>query len=150
MTFAANIRPAKPNDLPGILALYRQLNSADPVLDPEVAEKTWSALLSSGLTTPFVADLAGHLVSTCTLAIIPNLSRGARPYGVIENVVTDADHRSTGLGRAVLQAALDKAWTATCYKVLLATGSRTEATLRFYENASFQRGGKTYFEVRRL
>ncbi|MGC2079585.1 MAG: GNAT family N-acetyltransferase [Xanthobacteraceae bacterium] len=144
-----DIRPAKPDDLPGILALYRQLNPGDPVLDLTAAETAWSALLSSGLTTPFVAEVAGLLVSSCTLAIVPNLSRGARPYGVIENVVTHADHRRTGLGRAVLQAALDKAWKANCYKVLLATGSRRESTLRFYEGAGFQRGGKTYFEIRR-
>ena len=144
-----DIRPAKSADLPGILALYRQLNPGDPVLDLAAAETVWAALLSSGLTTPFVADMAGLLVSSCTLAIVPNLSRGARPYGVIENVVTDADHRRTGLGRAVLHAALDKAWNANCYKVLLATGSRREATLSFYEGAGFQRGGKTYFEIRR-
>ncbi len=143
------IRPAKPDDLPGILSLYRQLHPADPGLDVASAEPTWSALLSSGLTTPFVADLAGLLVSSCTLAIVPNLSQGGRPYGVIENVVTDEGHRRKGLGRAVLHAALDAAWSADCYKVLLATGSEKEATLRFYEGAGFRRGVKTYFEIRR-
>ena len=131
------------------MALYRQLNPGDPVLDPAAAEPVWTALLSSGLTTLFVADMAGALVSTCTLVIAPNLSRGARPYGLIENVVTDAGHRRTGLGRAVLDAALAKAWAANCYKVSLATGSRTEATLRFYDGVGFQRNAKFYFEIRR-
>lgn len=54
-----------------------------------------------------------------------------------------------GLGRAVLHAALDRAWNADCYKVLLATGSQRESTLHFYEGAGFQRGAKTYFEIRR-
>ena len=144
-----DIRLANPDDLSGILTLYRQLNPDDPVLDPDAAETAWSALLSCGLTTIFVADMGGLLVSSCTLAIVPNLSRGARPYAVIENVVTHADHRRTGLGRAVLRAALDKAWRADCYKVLLATGSRRESTLRFYEGAGFQRDAKTYFEIRR-
>jgi GNAT superfamily N-acetyltransferase len=97
-----------------------------------------------------VADGAGSLVSSCTLAVIPNLSHGTRPYGVIENVVTHAEHRRRGLGRAVLQAALAIAWNADCYKVTLATGSRRESTLRFYEGVGFLRGGKTYFEIRRL
>jgi GNAT superfamily N-acetyltransferase len=68
---------------------------------------------------------------------------------VIENVVTHAQHRQAGLGRAVLSAALDAAWQADCYKVMLASGSRREATLRFYEGAGFERGGKTFFQVRR-
>ena len=143
------IRSAEPADLPGVLALYSQLHPDDPALDVRVAETVWAALLSCGMTYVFVADDAGRLASSCTLAIVPNLSRGARPYGVIENVVTDADHRRMGLGRAVLHAALGKAWEANCYKVMLATGSQKEATLRFYESAGFQRGGKTYFEVRR-
>ncbi len=143
------IRPARPDDLPGVLDLYRQLNPDDPVLDPDAAGAVWTALLASGLTTPFVADMGGRLVSSCTLAIVPNLSRGARPYEVIENVVTDATHRQRGLGRAVLHAALAKAWAANCYKVLLATGSKRESTLRFYQTAGFTRDAKTYFEIRR-
>ena len=143
------IRPATPEDLAGVLALYRQLNPGDPALDVAGAAPVWAAVLGSGLTTPFVAEIEGRLVSSCTLAIVPNLSRGARPYGVIENVVTDAGHRRSGLGRAVLEAALDKAWAANCYKVLLATGSRRESTLRFYEGVGFTRDAKTYFEIRR-
>lgn len=146
---AHHIRPARPEDLPGMLALYRQLNPDDPVLDVAIAQKVWSALLASSFTTPFVAEVAGALVSTCTLAIVPNLSRGARPYGVIENVVTDAAHRRTGLGRAILTVAVEKAWAADCYKVFLATGSRRETTLQFYEGAGFERDAKTYFEIRR-
>jgi GNAT superfamily N-acetyltransferase len=142
------IRPARPDDLPGVLALYRHLHFQDPVPDLAAAEGAWSALLSSGMTIPFVADVAGLLVSSCTLAIIPNLSRGARPCGVIENVVTHSDYRRGGLGRAVLRAAVDRAWSVNCYKVTLATGSKQETTLAFYEAAGFRRDGKTYFEVR--
>jgi GNAT superfamily N-acetyltransferase len=63
--------------------------------------------------------------------------------------VTHPGHPRTGLGKAVLKAALEIAWKADCYKVMLATGSRREATLSFYEGAGFHRGGQTYFEVRR-
>ncbi|MBX9699936.1 MAG: GNAT family N-acetyltransferase, partial [Acetobacteraceae bacterium] len=100
-------------------------------------------------TTVLVAEQEGCLAASCTLSVIPNLTRNCRPYALIENVVTLAGHRRRGLGRQVLRAALDRAWAAGCYKVMLATGSRQEATLRFYEGAGFARGGKTYFEARR-
>jgi len=106
-------------------------------------------LIASQFMTVIVAETEDLLVSSCTLAIVPNLSRGARAYGVIENVVTHPDYRRQGLGRRVLAHALDIAWQADCYKVHLATGSKREATLQFYEGAGFERGGKTYFEVRR-
>jgi len=144
------IRPAAHADLAGMLDLYRHLNADDPAPAPAKAELAWADLLRSDLTTVIVAVVAGLLVSSCTLIIIPNLTRGARPYGLIENVVTHADRRRTGLGRAVLAAALEAAWQADCYKVMLATGSQREETLRFYEGAGFDRGGKTVFQARRL
>jgi GNAT superfamily N-acetyltransferase len=143
------IRLANQADLPGMLNLYRHLNPDDPVPDPAKAEAAWASLIHSRLATVLIAEIAGAPVSSCTLLIVPNLTRGARSYGVIENVVTHRDHRRTGLGRAVLQAALDIAWAADCYKVMLATGSRREETLRFYACAGFERGRKTFFEARR-
>ncbi len=146
---AAVIRPARAEDLPGMLELYRHLNPDDPPPAPAMAEAAWHALLHSGLTTVFVAECDARPVSSCTLVIVPNLTRGGRPYAVIENVVTDAAYRQRGLGHAVLQAALAAAWAAGCYKVMLASGSKQEATLRFYEAAGFKRGGKTFFQARR-
>jgi GNAT superfamily N-acetyltransferase len=131
-----------------MLDLYGHLTPDDPAPDLAAAEAAWSRLCNSDLITVMVAEAAGRLISTCTLVIVPNLTRGARSYGLIENVVTHPDHRRTGLGRAVLSSALDAAWQAGCYKVMLATGSRREETLRFYAGAGFERGGKTFFEAR--
>jgi ribosomal protein S18 acetylase RimI-like enzyme len=146
----AIVRAAAEHDLPEVLNLYRHLHPHDPQLETATAERVWSTLLTSSFMTVIVAQAAELLVSSCTLAIVPNLSRGGRSYGVIENVVTRADYRRLGLGRRVLAHALDVAWQADCYKVLLATASKREATLRFYEGAGFHRGGKTYFEARRM
>jgi GNAT superfamily N-acetyltransferase len=143
------IRSAQQDDLREVLELYRHLHPTDPRPDAERAEGAWSALLSSGFNTVLVAEVAGVLVASCTLSVIPNLTRSARPYGVIENVVTHSEHRRTGLGRAVLAAALDLAWNANCYKVMLASGRDAEI-LRFYDQMGFKRGGKTFFEIRRL
>jgi GNAT superfamily N-acetyltransferase len=140
------IRTAQQSDLHGLLALYRHLNPTDPLLDAEHAEKAWSILLTSGFNTIIVAEIAGVLAASCSLAVIPNLTRGARSYAVIENVVTHPAYRRIGLGRAVLGSALDLAWNADCYKVMLASG-RGEDTLRFYEQIGFKRGGKTFFEM---
>jgi GNAT superfamily N-acetyltransferase len=139
----AIVRSAAEHDLPEEFNLYRQLHPHDPQLETATAERVWSTLLTSSFMTVIVAQAAEQLVSSCTLAIAPNLSRGGRSYGVIENVVTHADYRRLGLGRRVLAHALDVAWQADCYKVLLATGSKRETTLRFYEVAGFHRGGKT-------
>jgi GNAT superfamily N-acetyltransferase len=101
--------------------------------------------MSNPLLHYIVGELDNRIVSSCTLAIIPNLTRGARPYGLIENVVTHAEYRKQGFGTAVLQYALQLAWKANCYKVMLLTGSKEESTFRFYERAGFKQGIKTGF-----
>jgi hypothetical protein len=45
----------------------------------------------------------------------------------------------------VLDYARDIAIAHNCYKIMLYTGRKDEATLRFYENAGYSREGKTAF-----
>ena len=112
------IRVAGPADLEAIRELYRQLQPDDPELDEAAARKAWARLLDHpGLTVLVGATAHGILAASCTLVVIPNLTRGGRPYALIENVVTHAAHRQRGHGRALLHAAVAAAWEAGCYKV---------------------------------
>ena len=142
------VRSATAHDLHGVLNLYQHLHPHESQLETATAERVCSTLLASSVTTVIVAQATELLVSSCTLAIVPNLSRGGRSYGVIENMVTHTDYRRLGFGQRVLAHALNLARQADCYKVHLASGSKRETTLRFYEGAGFHRDGKTYFEVR--
>jgi GNAT superfamily N-acetyltransferase len=80
--------------------------------------------------------------------IIPNLTRAARPYALIENVVTHAAYRRRGLGRSVMQAALDRCWSAGCYKVMLLSEMQRREVHRFYEELGFDRSSKQGFLIR--
>ena len=145
-----NIRLIRDNELASLLNLYRHLHPSDPELAiTREVQQLWLRILSDNHLRYLVAEVAGQIVSTCTLAIIPNLTRGARPYGLIENVVTHPDFRRKGLGTSVLKAALEMAWDQNCYKVMLLTGRKEEATLRFYQQAGFEAGVKTGFLARR-
>lgn len=77
-----------------------------------------------------------------------NLTRNARPYGLIENVVTHPDYRNKGYGTAILKKAVDIAREHNCYKAMLMSSRKEESTLRFYEKAGFERGDKTGFVIR--
>lgn len=94
-----------------------------------------------------VGLLDGVPVATCTLIVIPNLTRQAMPYALIENVATDRRHRRQGFGTAILHEASHRAFAAGCYKVMLMTGSKDPAVLRFYEKAGFEQS-KTGFQMR--
>lgn len=134
-------------ELPDLLRLYAFLHPDDPVIDPNdgTTSRLWEQILADANLRYYVAEDEKKIVATCTLTVIPNLTRGLRPYGVIENVVTDPEFRKQGFATHVLRHALTEAWQAGCYKVMLETGSKKEETLRFYEKAGFQRGVKTGF-----
>jgi len=152
MDSTALVSSATLGDLPGLLSLYRELHSGDPEIDVATASAILREMMAMPGLTVLVAELAGLpavLAATCTLFVLPKLTHGGQTHALIENVVTLASHRQQGLGRAVLKAAQVKAFAAGCYKILLATGSRLDETLRFYERTGFERGGKTAFQVRR-
>lgn len=141
-----SIRPITDHDLPALLELYRHLHAADePLPDEPTLHRVWNALLIDPKLHVLVAEGDGTLLASCILVIVPNLTRGARPYGLIENVVTHRNYRRQGIGTRLLQHALEIAWGQHCYKVMLLTGRKDEAVFRFYEGVGFKRGTKTGF-----
>jgi GNAT superfamily N-acetyltransferase len=142
-----NSRRITAAELPELIRLYAFLHPEDPFVDPSapVVLRLWTQILADPNLRYYVVEEEKKIVATCTLTLIPNLTRGLRPYGLIENVVTDPNFRKKGFATRVLRHALADAWQAGCYKVMLETGSKKEETLRFYEKAGFQSGVKTGF-----
>ena len=141
-------REARPGDLDDILRLYRQLHPSDPVLAAGGAAEVLEQILASPWLHLFVLERDGAVVATTYLNLIPNLTRGASPYAVIENVVVEESRRGTGLGRQIMDATLEAAWDAGCYKAMLQTGSRTPATHAFYRACGFSPDAKTAYLAR--
>ena len=77
--------------------------------------------------------------------IVPNLTRGIRPYAIVENVVTHGDYRKCGFAHACLDYAKEIAVRNNCYRIMLCTGSKNPEILHFYENAGYNRTDKTAF-----
>jgi len=140
------IRRIQSHELNSLLDLYAHLHvEDDPRPKQEVIEAVWQEALANPRCGYFGAYEHGRLISSCTILVIPNLTRACRPYGIIENVVTHSEFRNQGHGKAVLAHALEFAWSERCYKVMLLTGRKDEATMRFYEGAGFDRNGKQAF-----
>jgi N-acetylglutamate synthase-like GNAT family acetyltransferase len=140
------IREAKFGDLNSLLELYKHLHAKDDSLpDRTNLEKIWLEMLSDPRHFIFLLEQGQELISSCVLQVIPNLTRGARPYGLIENVVTRDDSQGQGYGTQVLKHALNLAWKKECYKVMLMTSRDDPRVFSFYEKAGFKKGIKTGF-----
>lgn len=138
------IREAQRIDLPALLALYSYLHREEAPT-PERAEKAWCAIESDPNHHILLGEADGQAVSTCVLVVLPNLTRNSRPYGLIENMVTHPDYRGRHYATALLGEAAALARRMDCYKLMLLTGRKDAATLRFYRNAGFNAEDKTAF-----
>lgn len=138
-----SIRSLAEHDLDALLGLYAELHPADaPLPGPERINGIWQAMLRDPKLICLGGFLSEELVCTCTLSITPNLTRGGRPYALIENVVTAAAHRRQGFARELLAQAKAIAWQHDCYKVMLMTSRHDAATQAFYASAGFDAHSK--------
>lgn len=144
----ATVRRAESKDLAGILTLYRELRPHDPELAPDAAREAFRGLVARNDIHVVVCELGQTLAATCMLAIIPNLACGARPFGIIEHVVTLSTHRGRGYGRRVLEHALDLAWSGQCCKVVLLSGAQRTDAHRLYESVGFVGNVESGFVVK--
>ena len=139
------VRDIRKHELHELLTLYLCLHE-DTV--PEMTEhlkNTWDTILQDPNHHIIVNEIDGKIVSSCVCVIIPNLTRGIRPYAFIENVVTHEDYRGKGYASECLDFAKKIATEENCYKMMLLTGSKKETTLRFYERAGYNSSDKTAF-----
>lgn len=142
-------RLACPGDLNGILRLFEASEVSRPAEPRSRAEEIWLTTLSRTGLSVFVSEAAQSIVATCMLIVAPNLLRGGRQHGFIENVVTHPDIRGRGHGSAVLAAALDQAWQDDCHHVLLQSGRADARVHAFYEKAGFVPGLRTGYVAMR-
>ncbi|MEL6981265.1 MAG: GNAT family N-acetyltransferase [Actinomycetota bacterium] len=142
------IRSATPEDFEAIARLSGQLQPTDPPIAPATHGAAFAEILRRPGLDLVVLEVDGRVVGTAYLNIIPNLTRGARPYAVIENVVVEERLRGTGLGRELMDGTLARAWNEGCYKAMLLTGSKNPDTHAFYRASGFSADAKQAYLAR--
>lgn len=139
------LRLIKPTELEKLLELYIHLHEKEV---PEITDNiisVWEQICNDNNYNIIVIEEDGKLVSSCVCVIIPNFTRGVRPYALIENVVTHKKYRGKGYATACLNFAREIAKRSNCYKMMLLTGSKNPSTLAFYERAGYNCNDKTAF-----
>lgn len=134
-------------DLPALLALFADCDVSKSA-EPEQARKIWAQILAREGLMIFVSDEDSRIVSTCMLITAPNLLRGGRQHGILENVATHPDFQGRGHGRAVVAAALAEAWKQDCHQVLMQSGRADPRVHRFYEACGFVPGLRIAYAAR--
>jgi len=143
-------RLARLSDLPSLLSLFEVSEVSAVARSRERAESIWQETLAHPGVHVFVSGDRDRIAATCMLIIAPNLLRGGRCHGLLENVVTHPELLGRGHGKAVVMAALDHAWAADCHHVLMQSGRADPRVHAFYERLGFRAGLRVaYVAMRR-
>jgi GNAT superfamily N-acetyltransferase len=138
------IRPARREDVPAIVALLaddelgaRRESPGDPL--PRAYWDAWERIERSPGTTVVVAEAPdGEIVATLQLDVLPSLSHRGALRAQIEAVRVASGRRSGGLGRRLVEWAIEEARREGCRIVQLTSNRSRDDALRFYERLGFE------------
>ena len=150
----AIIRAATEGDIPRILKLYEELvtstSQAETGRTPSLDD--YRRIFEQVRAMPghelIVAEENGEVIGTMVLLIVPNLSHSGLPWAAVENVVTDRRFQRQGIGRLMMEYAINRAREAGCYKLQLSSSKTRQEAHRFYESLGFEasaHGFRRYF-----
>ena len=147
------VRQATLADLGRLLTLYEQLAGATTSAAPG-DRATSAAVLAEIISDPrrelAVATLEGRVVGTVDLLTVPNLTHRGEPWAIVENVIVAEDARRGGVGRALMEHAIESARAAGCCKLQLLSGRHRTQAHRFYRTLGLDavaEGFKIYFDA---
>jgi GNAT superfamily N-acetyltransferase len=131
------IAPVPAERIDEVMRIYTTFDRPrDPSISTDVARRTLGRIRDQDGEV-FVALVDGAAVATYTIYICENLTRGGRPFAVVENVICAPSHRRRGIGTALMKHAQSHARSKGCYKISLQSGAGREINRSFYEACGF-------------
>jgi GNAT superfamily N-acetyltransferase len=140
-----SVRPALAADLPAVLELYAQPDfDAGKVLPLKTAQHLFERFPDYPDYTLYVAERANAVVGTFAFLVMHNLGHLGAPSAIVEDVAVAPALQGHGIGKAMMQFALDLAREKGCYKLMLSSNARREQAHAFYESLGFERHGFSF------
>ncbi|MBB5433267.1 GNAT superfamily N-acetyltransferase [Nocardiopsis composta] len=106
------------------------------------AVRAWTRIEADPDRSVLVAERRGQIIGTLDLLVVANLTHDAQPWCVVDNLVVDPASRRRGVGRALMEEAVDRASRAGCYKIELVAHESGHALPEFYRAVGFDGSGE--------
>jgi len=138
------IRLAKESDLPRILELYHELSMITTKAEQHSStsvddyRRVFAEISNNPRRELLVAEYEGDVVGTLALFIIPNLSHGATPYALVENLVVNHKYRRKGIGKKLMEYSIARAKQEGCHRIELVSDRRRKEAHRLYRSVGFE------------
>ena len=137
-----NVRLATVDDQEEVITLVRGL-LVELGGSPAPARELYgiySSLVSGGAGFIVLCEVDGVPRAACTASYTTSL-RTAGKYCILQEMFVEPESRSSGVGQAVIEFALEHAAASGCQVVELGTPRRGERQIEFYQRAGFENVG---------
>jgi GNAT superfamily N-acetyltransferase len=138
------IRKATFNDVSTILSIYAAALDNNKVLSVEDAQKIFVRQSQYPDYHVFLAEVDNEAVGTFALLVMENMAHMGTPSAVVEDVGVLPGLQGKGIGKKMMEYALQYAREKGCYKMSLSSNLRREHAHRFYESLGFKKHGFSF------
>jgi len=134
------VRLARPDDTPALAALLAggSLRGGEDPADLAVYQAAMDDIVRTPGNDVLVAEAGGSVAGMCQLITFRHLQQRGGRCAEIESMHVDEGLRSSGIGGALLEAAVQLAREAGCYRVQLTSNKSRAAAHRFYLRHGFE------------
>lgn len=129
------IRDTSMKDFERILPLFYQL-WPNKKIDENELKRVFERGIGSEHDTYISAEIDGCIVGFCAYGIMNNFWQEGY-IGYIYTMIVDEKYRGKGIGKALIEAACEKAKSFGCKKMELDSGFHREVAHKFYENNKY-------------
>ena len=139
------IREAIITDLSEILNLYIQTKLAgNKVLSHKEAEVIFERISKYPDYKIYVAFNDNTMVGTFALLVMDNLANQGAKSAIVEDVAVSPDSQGQGVGKRMMNFALEICRNKYCYKLVLSSNVKREKAHEFYEKLGFEKHGYSF------
>ncbi len=144
-TLGVITREATKSDLPQIIVLLSQLSlRGGSNTSLKKAESFFKKIRRYPFYKIYVTVLDEQIVGVFELLIMDNLAHLGMPSAVIEDVAVTAEHRRRGIGKVMMNYAMNVCREMGCYKLTLSSNLKREEAHDFYESLGFRKHGFSF------
>jgi GNAT superfamily N-acetyltransferase len=131
-------------DLQYILMLYADALDNNTVIGINKAKVIYEKMKTYPNYKVYVAAYDNEIVGTFALLIMENLAHQGTPSAVVEDVAVLSKYQGKGIGKYMMEYAIQKSKEAGCYKMVLSSNLKRTEAHAFYESLGFEKHGYSF------
>ncbi|UCH82990.1 MAG: GNAT family N-acetyltransferase [Candidatus Latescibacterota bacterium] len=139
------IRSARQEDVPAVVALYNLTKGISAAtFDVKTVMNIFEKVQKHPNFHVYIAEKGAKVVGTFMLVVMEGPATGRSSHGIVENVAVHKRYQRQGIGKRMMEFAMEKCREVGCHELRFSTNDRNEEASRLFERLGFKQKGYGY------